>query len=83
MSQQISIDKVVDATLSGIKKSQQQYEKWSGGDWLWSAPEYLITVNVANKIAEIGGPQYITLENGSKAMIASAGARGKGRLPRI
>lgn len=81
MSKQISIEKIITATLSGIKKSQRQYEKWSGGFWLWNAPEYLITVNVANKISEIGGPQFITLENGSKTMIEDAGARGRGRLP--
>jgi hypothetical protein len=82
MSQQISIDKIVKATLSGIKKSQIQYEKWSGGFWLWNAPEYLITMNVANKISEIAGPKYITLEYGSKSTIKDAGARGKGRLPK-
>ena len=82
MPKQIPINKIVTATLSGIKKSHRQYEKWSGGFWLWNAPEYLITVNVANKIAEIGGPQFITLENGSRSMIEEAGARGRGRLPK-
>jgi hypothetical protein len=82
MSKQISIDKIINATLSGIEKSQQQYEKWSGGLWLWAAPEYFITVNVAAEISKIGGPQFITLENGSKTMIEDAGARGRGRLPK-
>jgi len=82
MSRQISIDKIIDAVLSGIKKSHRQYEKWSGGYWLWNAPEYLITANVANKIAKISGPKFITLENGSKSLIEDAGARGRGRLPK-
>ena len=82
MSKQISIDKIIDATLSGIKKSQKQYEKWSGGLWLWNAPEYLITINVANEISEIDGSKYITLENNSTVTIKDAGARGRGRLPK-
>ena len=47
------MEEIIDAALAGIKQSQEQYEEWSHGDWLWNAPEYLITVNVANKIAEI------------------------------
>jgi len=80
MSRQISIDEIIDAVLSGIEKSHRQYEKWSGGDWLWSAPEYLITANVANNIAKISGSKFITLENGSKSLIEDAGARRRGRL---
>lgn len=82
MSKQISIDEIVKATLAGIKKSQKQYEAWSGGSWLWEAPEYLITVNVANKIYDLVGPKYITLENNAKSTISDAGCLGKGRLPR-
>ena len=55
MSKQISIDRIIKATLVGIKKSQKQYETWSGGSWLWEAPEYLITINVANKISDLVG----------------------------
>lgn len=61
MSRQISIEDIVEATLSGIKKSQEQYENWSGGSWLWEAPEYLITINVAKKMSELAGSKYITL----------------------
>ncbi len=82
MSKQISIDKLITATFSGIKKSQKQYERWSGGDWLWNAPEYLITINVAKEMSEIDGSKYITLEHGSTATIEDAGARGRGRLPK-
>jgi len=81
MSRQISIEDIVEATLSGIKKSHEQYEDWSGGYWLWEAPEYLITINVAKKISELAGSKYITLENNTKTAISEAGALGKGRLP--
>ena len=82
MSKQISIDKIIKATLAGINKSQTQYETWSGGSWLWEAPEYLITINVANKIYDLVGSKYITLENNTKSTISEAGCLGKGRLPR-
>ncbi len=82
MSKQISIDRIIKATLAGIKKSQKQYETWSGGSWLWEAPEYLITINVANKISDLVGSKYITLENNTKSAISDAGSLGKGRLPR-
>ena len=78
MSKQISIDKIIKATLAGIKKSQIQYETWSGGSWLWEAPEYLITINVANKISDLVGSKYITLENNTKSTISDAGCLGKG-----
>jgi len=80
MPKQISIDSVVDAALAGIVKSQNEYEEWSGGRWLWMGPEYLITVNVANEIAKIEGTKYITLENGASSAIEDAGAKGRGRL---
>ena len=82
MSKQISIDKIIKATLTGIKKSQEQYEIWSGGSWLWEAPEYFITFNVANKISDLVGSKYITLENNTKSTISVAGCLGKGRLSR-
>ena len=28
-------------------KAQEAYEKWSGGLWAWSAPEYLLTTYIA------------------------------------
>ena len=82
MSKQISCDKIIKATLAGIKKSHIQYKTWSGGDWLWEAPEYLITITVANKISGLVGSKYITLENNTKSTISEAGGLGKGRLPR-
>ncbi|NQT26037.1 hypothetical protein HQ585_11820 [candidate division KSB1 bacterium] len=81
MPRQISIDKIVDATLAGIKFSHKQYYKWSNGGWLWTAPEYLLTINIANKISEIEGAKFITLENGARYAIEDAGALKRGRLP--
>jgi len=81
MSRQIPISKVVDATLDGFKEAQRSYEKWSGGYWLWQAPEYLISSSVAKSIAGLEGAKYITLEHGATSTLEDAGAKGKGRLP--
>jgi hypothetical protein len=80
MPKQIPIEHVVNATLKGIEKSQKQYLKWSGDYWLWRAPEYLITTNIAGQISNINGTKYITMENGVSEAIDDAGAQGKGRL---
>lgn len=41
---------VVNAALRGIAKSQDEYSTWSGGHWLYDAPEYVTTTNVARAI---------------------------------
>lgn len=82
MPKQISIEKIVGATISGIIESQKEYEEWTGGYWLWEGPEYLITINVARSITDLEGAKYITLENGASRAIEDAGAKGKGRLHR-
>lgn len=80
MPRQIPIPSVVNAILSGFENSQNTYQEWSGGSWLWEAPEYLICSTVAKHIAEIEGAKFITLENGSTRTLEDAGARGRGRL---
>jgi hypothetical protein len=82
MPPSLSINKIITAVLKGIELSQKKYEAWSGGWWLWAAPEYLITVNVAENIAKLAGSKYITLEESSRDAIEDAGAKGRGRLPR-
>ena len=80
MSAQVSMSKIVSGALAGVVKAQKNYAKWSGGDWLWNASEYMTTVFVAQEIAELEGTQYVTLEHGVKAAMADAGAIGQGRL---
>ncbi len=81
MPRQIAIPTIIDAILDGFIEAQRSYEKWSGGFWLWQAPEYFITSTVAKCISELDGAKYITLENGSTTALVDAGAKGKGRLP--
>ena len=80
MPAQIPINTVVDKTLEGIVQAQRDYSKWTDGDWLWNAPEYMLSTYIAQKISEIDGAKYLTLENSTKSAIEDAGARGKGKL---
>jgi len=60
---QIATEKIIKSTLNGIDEAMETYYEWSGGEWLWNAPEYFITVKIAENIAEIEGNKYITLED--------------------
>ena len=82
MPKQVAIKDIIDAVLEGYTEAQIIYEKMSGGDWLWQAPEYFITATVAYKINDLPGRKYLTLEYGSAITIDEAGARGRGRLPK-
>jgi hypothetical protein len=76
----IPISKIHDAIVLGIEKAQQNYIKWSGGDWLSWAPEYIQTCYIAEKLDELEGSKYVTLESGVKYTLSTAGAWKKGRL---
>jgi len=76
----ISIEQVSEACLSGIETSFKEYLKWSRDEWLWNAPEYLLTVNIAKKIMKLDGPKYVTLEDNVRHTLANANAKIKGRL---
>lgn len=76
----ISMNEVVDATLLGIEKSYFEYKCWSADEWLWRAPEYFLTVNIAKEIWNLNGPKYITLEDNIKDTLHSAESKIKGRL---
>ena len=76
----ISIDEVIKKTLSGIVKAQKDYEYWSGGYWLWEAPEYMLTTYIAREICTIHGAYYLTLESNVRGIVEDAGGIGRGRL---
>jgi hypothetical protein len=80
MPAQISIAKIANGAIKGVVNAHRAYEKCSGGDWLWNAPEYFATVFVAQEITKLDGAKYVTLEHGAKAAIEDAGARGRGKL---
>ena len=80
MSKAISIDKIIEATLDGIDESMKIYQKWSGGEWLWNAPEYLLTVKIAENIANLDGNKYITLEDNVDYILDVSNAKDKGQV---
>jgi hypothetical protein len=80
MSKAISIEKIIEATLDGIDESMNIYQKWSGGEWLWNAPEYLITVKIAENIANLDGNKYITLEDNVDYILDVSNAKTKGQI---
>jgi len=80
MSKAISINKIIESTLDGIDESMEVYQKWSGGEWLWNAPEYLITVKIAENIANLNGNKYITLEDNVDYILDLSNAKDKGQV---
>jgi len=76
----IGKDEILDKCINGIKKSFKEYLKWSDDEWLWNAPEYLITVNIAKELSAIEGAKFITLEDNIKKTLKTANAKIKGKL---
>ena len=71
--------KIITKTLSGISKAHKDYIYWTGGDWLWYAPEYMITTYIAKENAT-GTGHYVTLEQDAKESIKEAGGPGSGKF---
>ena len=80
MSKAISRERIVEACLDGIEESSKLYREWSGDEWLWNAPEYLITVKIADQISTIEGNKFITLEDNVDYILSEAKAKGRGRI---
>ena len=68
---------IIEKTLSGICKAQKDYEDWSGGGWLYEAPESLQTVYIAReifkKIRKAGHSMSLTFENHVETTMKCAG----------
>ena len=72
--------KIIENTLKGIGKAQRDYERWSGGNWLYQAPEYLMTTYVAKELATYTEHSYyITLEHNTAEAVSDAGGMRPGR----
>ena len=76
----LPMDEVIRKTLRGIARAQKDYSSWAGGDWLWNAPEYMLTTYIAREIASAPNRGHsVTLENNARQAIRDAGGIGKGR----
>ena len=75
------VNKIIENIRKGIAKAQKDYECWSGGYWLWVAPEYFMTTYIAREMATYSDCNYyITLEGPIKDAIDDAGGMGTKRL---
>ena len=75
-----AMTKIIKKTLRGISKAHKDYKRWTGGDWLWDAPEYMITTYIAKEIAS-DSPYYVTLEQNAGESTEAGGGVGKGKVP--
>jgi uncharacterized metal-binding protein len=77
-------DLVVSATLKAINKAQERYFDMTGnGVWLWEAPEYFLTVKIAEAIFDACDKKtLVSLEEQVKGALYEANAIGKGKMPK-
>ena len=47
------VNKVAQKTLTGILKARKDYGKWSCGENLDCAPEYIITTSIARAVSSL------------------------------
>ncbi|MBN9368941.1 MAG: hypothetical protein J0H59_18200 [Comamonadaceae bacterium] len=79
MTGPLPVEVLIQASLKGVARAQQEYEALSG-EWLWRAPEYYSSTCIAQEILKLPHAKYLTMENGTKSAITEAGSRGRGRL---
>ena len=77
----LSVQQIEEAVVQGIECAQKKYLNWALLT-LSSAPEYFITMNVAEQIMALDGAKYLTLEYNAKYTLEDAGAMKRGRLPK-
>jgi hypothetical protein len=65
--------------IDGVERAFKLYKSWTRGHWLWYAPEYLITIEVARSLADGLKSRMIELEYSVKAALSEAGATHIGR----
>jgi hypothetical protein len=73
----ISKDAIKEACIKGIRNSFNEYIAWSGEEWLYRAPEYLITVNIAKELWKQKGKKFITLEDNVREILENANFQEK------
>lgn len=81
MSAGFSTARVPKLVLEGISSAFKQWEDMSGGEWLQTAPEYLVTVNVAEVLRKSipATQRTIWLEHGVANALKQAGGKQPGR----
>lgn len=85
MSAGLRTTQVPSLVLKGISLAFTQWENMSGGEWLHTAPEYLVTVKVAEVLRKSipATQRTIWLEHGVAKALKQAGGRQPGRKPEL
>lgn len=78
MPPRLSRQEISSRALTAIADAHRDYADWSGGQWLWFAPEYLQTVYIARALAK-DKVNFVTLEDGVRGTLKKALAIGPGR----
>ena len=76
----ITEQELIDATLSAINNCQKTYLKWSYNELLSYAPEYFLTVKIAEEISKINKNKFITLEDNVEKTLDISNAKGRGKI---
>lgn len=80
MASQISMDEVAKCVLDGLENAHKEYFEWSDGEYIWSAPEYLLTVNIAKELKKSKEVKYLTLEDNVEYILENANVECKGEI---
>ncbi|WP_155986655.1 hypothetical protein [Thioalkalivibrio sp. ALE23] len=71
---------IAKAVCGGIAESQKAYERLSGGEWAWMAPEYWMTTEVARQLGSVDPDRFnVTLESGVRDILEAGGGIRRGR----
>lgn len=76
----IKAEIISDACLKGIRDAHEKYKEMSGGYWASWAPEYLISVYIAERIKHEVKDGYVYLEYPVRELMKEANALGAGRI---
>jgi len=74
------MERIMDAALKGVKRAWNDYYRFSGGVWLWAAPEYYVTANIFNSLGRLG--LLVSLEEKLKDIIQCSNSTCPGRYPK-
>lgn len=75
----VSLQKIMEGAISGVKKAWKDYYNFSGGDWLWAAPEYYLTSKIFDSLGKL---VTVGLEYDVKGTLDDSGGKRPGRFPK-
>src|SRR5476649_2038556 len=77
----IATNTISSAIISGIEKAHKDYQCMSGGYWVWTAAEYVLTTYIAKELSEMRGAKFVTVESNGLSSMDHAGAIAPGPKP--